>query len=66
MASSNVMSRALTTSRRDGGGVCGVGDAGGGTAVACDSKNTKPPELRFRAVGGDDVRELRFERLLAR
>jgi hypothetical protein len=53
------------TTRRGGSGVCGVGD-GGGTAVACNSKNTKLPELRFRAVGGDDVREPLFERLLAR
>jgi hypothetical protein len=66
MAPSNVMSGALTTSRRGGSGVCGVGD-GGGTTVACNSKNTKLPELGFHAVAGDgSTRGLRFERLLAR
>jgi hypothetical protein len=42
-----------------------VGD-GGGTTAACNSQNTKLPELGFHAVLGDDDRELRFERLLAR
>jgi hypothetical protein len=56
---------APTTTRSGGSGVCGVGD-GGGTAAACDSKNTKLPELGFHAVVGDDTRGLRFERLLAR
>jgi hypothetical protein len=33
---------------------------GGGTAVACDSKNTKLPEPTFRGVLGDDTRGPRF------
>jgi hypothetical protein len=53
------------TTHRGGSGVCSVGD-GGGTAIACNSRNTKLPELAFHAVLGDDTRGLRFERLLAR
>jgi len=36
-----------------------------GTVVACESRNTKTHELAFHAVLGDDVREVRFERVLA-
>jgi hypothetical protein len=39
---------AMTTTRRGGSEGCDMGD-GGGTAVACDSRNTKFLELRFRA-----------------
>jgi hypothetical protein len=54
------------TTRRGGSGVCAVGDAGG-TTVACNSRNTKLPELGFHAVLGDgSTRVLRFERLNAR
>jgi hypothetical protein len=42
-----------------------VGD-GGGTAVACDSQNTKLAELTFHAVLGGGSRELRFGRALTR
>jgi hypothetical protein len=34
-------------------------------APACNSRNTKRPELTFHAVLGDDLREVRFERVLA-
>src|SRR3712207_3989423 len=54
-----------TTTRKGSSSVCDVGD-GRGTAVACDSKNTKLLELGFHAVLGDDTRGLRFEWLLAR
>ena len=37
-----------------------------GTAIGHNTQNTKPTELTFRAVLGDGVREVRFERLLAR
>jgi hypothetical protein len=37
------------TTRRGASGVCNVGD-GGGTTVACWSRFTKLPELRFRAL----------------
>jgi hypothetical protein len=37
---------------------------GGGTTIACQSKNTKLLELSFHAVVGDGTRELRFERLV--
>ena len=33
-----------------------------GTAVGCNSQNTKLPELRFRAILDDGVRDIRFER----
>jgi hypothetical protein len=36
------------------------------TTSACQSQNTKLPELGFHAVLGDGARELRFERLLTR
>jgi hypothetical protein len=44
----------MTTTRRGGGEGCGLGDGGGGTAVACNFRNTKLLELRFRAVLDED------------
>jgi len=38
----------------------------GGTVVTCNSRNTKLPELTFRAILGDGAQELRLERLLVR
>jgi hypothetical protein len=33
----------------------------GGAAIACDSRNTKLPELGFHAVLGDGAREVRIK-----
>jgi hypothetical protein len=41
-------------------------DGCGATVVACNSQNTKLPDLTFHAVVGDEARAVRFERLLTR
>jgi hypothetical protein len=47
---------------RGGGVVCDVVN-GGGTAVACNSQNTKLPELRFRAwLNEEGTRQIELAR----
>jgi hypothetical protein len=63
MALGDVMSgEHRPTTRRDDSEVCGVAD-GGGTAVACNSRNTKLAELRFRVwLTGDGARQIELAR----